>query len=145
MAELKFVAGRDFRSLEQWVDQRLEQFKNRAESEISDAVQEGAELTRDNLEKASTKTGSERAQRGGNGPGRHDSGNLINAVNDNGGNLERDGDVTMGSFGWFASNYPSYAKFQEEGTSSIPPASALYQAFVQEREKFKARIDRLAK
>lgn len=129
-----------------------EKWAERLESELQDAVEEatlhGEDVMQGILQAAATKTGQERAAAGGNGPGRVNMGDMSKAVMTNIKVGRNNG--TVGEFGW-VQGAEDYFLYQEHGNDSEEHAfnvkfkgmHALHGAFIQTREKFRARLQDL--
>lgn len=111
-----------------------------AERALALSTLDGAVHVQDLLEEATTATGRSREEKRGGFPGRHDTGNMVASVNENGETPEIEGSAVWGSFGWFPGEFEAYFEEQDLGEGNIPAADALPGAFVYAREKFIRRI-----
>lgn len=107
--------------------------------DLEAAVTLGGTTLQDLLEAAHTRTGERRAE-GGGFPGRHDTGNMIASVGNDGDHPTIDGYLTTAAFGWFPEDYEQYFRDQDLGLDGIPPAHAMAGAFIRAREEFRARL-----
>jgi hypothetical protein len=98
----------------------------------------GADLMRFYVQTAETETGRQRAERGGRGPGREETGTLLEAIKVGQPSKLTGGGIAI-TFGWMDVK-KDYFYFQEIGARKIPPMFALMRALVHTREYFYARI-----
>jgi hypothetical protein len=76
---------------------------------------------------STTKTGEERAARGGGAPGRIDTGDMFNDVKST---TVKEGGIITGKFGWIFRPQDYYATQDNTPYSGKPPMHALLQGYV---------------
>ncbi|WP_406245794.1 hypothetical protein ACI7YT_12190 [Microbacterium sp. M] len=118
--------------IEQWGDRLIEVIHDAVE----DATLHGEDRMIEILETAVTKTGLERAERGGQ-PGRIDSGDMRDAIS-SGIWGPRDTHIE-GEWGWLK-EVLDYFLYQENGTSDFTAMGALQGSYVEAREIFIERL-----
>lgn len=111
-----------------------------AEQIVTQTVEEGAELQRQLLDAATTRTGNERMARGvGNTAGRNKSGQMIGSISSD---VQVSSKRVEGEWG-FPFTAEDYYRYQEDGTSRIPAAHALLDSFIALRSVFIRRVVRM--
>ena len=138
MASLTWKNGKNIDRLTVEVRKSRDQLVDESIEALRLSVEEGALLTQDLLEQATTKTGEKRAELGGF-PGRHDSGNMIASTSFTD-KFRRGAAIIWGAFGWFAGEFEQYFKDQDLGEGNIPAARALPQAYARAEAAFKRRM-----
>ena len=126
----------DFDNLKAGVERWGEQLEALVHDALEDATLLGEDRMIEILESAITKTGLERAERGGH-PGRVETGTMRDAISSGiwpGRNGSREGE-----WGWL-NEVLAYYLFQENGTIDFTAMSALHGSYIEARELF---IDRL--
>lgn len=109
---------------------------------VQEIVAEGAEVQRQELDKATTPTGRRRMRRGqGNTAGRNDTGYMIGDISYD---VERSGRTIVGKWGWWLGYEPYYME-QEWGTAKIEPAHSLYKSFEKMIPKLVKRLEQVSK
>lgn len=90
------------------------------------------------LEAAETPFGRERFARGqGNGPGRDDTGNMIDSIEHE---VRVEGNTVIGEWGW--DDPDRYIMIQEHGLARMDAANSLAGSFVATRESVRASLKR---
>lgn len=102
---------------------------------IEEAVLYGEERMIEILESSVTKTGLERAARGGH-PGRIDTGNMLDDI---GVDFRETKGAREGEWGWIF-GLEDYYLYQEYGAGNIPAMSALQQSYIGARELMLKRL-----
>lgn len=115
-----------------------------AEQIVGETVKEGAAMQRDLLDRATTRTGSERFGRGrGGSAGRNDTGKMIDAIDSTSSATSRRAE---GSWGWLPPvEDAGKIAAQDFGSSrwNIPAAHSLVDSFITTREQFYRRVKRM--
>lgn len=119
------------KGIEQWQDQLLQVIYDAVE----DATLHGEDRMIEILESAVTRTGEERASRGGH-PGRIDSGTMRDAISSG---IYETGGRVEGEWGWL-DEVLDYFGYQEEGTGRIGAMNALNGSYISAREMFIERL-----
>lgn len=133
----------DLRTLRTHLSAQKQVAIDAAEQIVTQSVEEGAELQREFLDRATTEWGERRYGMGrGQSSGRRDTDEMYSGIDSR---VELDSRKVTGRFGWF--NVPNIGKFlaQEWGgsPSRIPPAHDLLDAFERVRIDFIKRCYRL--
>lgn len=139
MSKVSWQGGKGVEAIAEKLRVRAQFVQSEAERALALSVEDGGREVQDILEAAETRTGTRRAEKGGY-PGRHDSGNMVASVGNNGDSPYRAGPVVLASFGWFASEYEAYFRDQDLGEGRIPPAYAMLGGFTLAREQFRRRM-----
>lgn len=139
MASFRWV-GRAPEDFGGWVEGKIDRNVNALKREVDDAVDEGKELTKQNLDRATTRTGQSGYPQGRGSAGRNVTGNMINKVSSG---ATEEGNTYLGFFGWAASDMEPYFFYQEEGTPVVPAAGALEAAYMSEKTRAEARLNRI--
>lgn len=117
----------------------LERWGERIEQLLIDAIEEatlyGEERMIEILESSVTRTGLERAARGGH-PGRIDTGQMLDDI---GTGIYEVGGRREGEWGWIH-GLEDYYLYQEYGAGNLPAMSALQQSYIGARELLLKRL-----
>lgn len=118
---------------------------NEAEVIVAQTVEEAANEQRELLRSATTRHGEQRYARGqGRGPGRDDSGTMIDSITVT--PPRREGDSVIGEWGWDSPE--PYFETQDEliPAAGFPgPVKSLYRSFLSARERFFARVGEMVR
>lgn len=145
MAKITWRGGRDLSHLQVTADKRLKDLRAEATAALDYTTMQGANMIQDLLEDAVTPTGEKRVESGrGRFAGRHDSGTMVGSVNHEIRN-PRSSRVN-GVFGWWGGDFERYFYEQDnDDTQNYEPARALPNAYMQMLDRFKARMERVAR
>ena len=143
MASFRWV-GRAPEDFGGWVEGKIDRNVNALKREVDDAVDEGKELTKQNLDKATTKTGQSGYPQGRGSAGRNVTGDMINKVS---AGAADEGNTYMGFWGWTSDVISPKIFAQELGgsPSAIPAANSLRDSFMVESQKAQQRMSRIWK
>lgn len=144
MARLTWARGGSVEKMAIPIRQRRDDLKEQCREALEQAISDGADLVREGLLVAITRTGLERERMRGGLPGRYETGNMYDSVSDNSGNLTEIAEALYGSFGWFAGDFEQYFRDQDLGEGKIPAANALSDAYLFVREQLRAELKRIA-
>lgn len=107
---------------------------------LEDSVLHGEDRMREIIETSVTKTGEERAERGGH-PGRVDTGDMLDAVGSNITGTDRD--TIIGEWGW-VNGLEDYFLFQDQGDEEFnvkfKGMQAIRQSYIEAREMYLERL-----
>lgn len=137
--------GFDLGGLEAQVIAEVEGIELDVQAILEDIINEAVEDMIAILEAAATATGEARVARGGNGPGRVDSGRMRDAIRGRvlPGELKGNAD---GEWGWI-DEVADYFIYQEYGAQEFnvlfKGMGALQGSFIKAREKFHARLSEI--
>ncbi|MDL5351095.1 hypothetical protein [Microbacterium sp. zg-YB36] len=138
---VRFKMHKPDQDLGAWAEAQGRRIKEELDKILEDVIAEAAEDMIRILEAAWTQTGADRAEAGGNGPGRVDSGTMRDAIRSR--ILTKTKDRTVGAWGWL-DEFLEYFLFQEAGSEKydvqFEGMSALQGSFVQARENFRTRL-----
>lgn len=131
------VTGPDFDTIRERILSAPDVIADQVLAVFDEVGSEAVDEMKDTITNASTKTGAARVAAGGNGPGRIDTGKMIDAVS----YIARKNARRVSlRFGWLYGR-PGYAFFQEYGTSNgVPAMHALTNARVHADIKIKRAL-----
>lgn len=107
-------------------------------------MREAEEIQRAQLDRATTRYGEQRFSAGqGRSAGRNDTGSMIDAIDSE---VEASRTRVVGRWGWIdEGSFQRYFAYQENGTGRVPAAHSLLDSYMVVKERFKARMKRLAR
>ena len=119
---------------QQWFNALVDEIHDKARKAVQDAVEEGANITKHNIENSGTLKSGKR--------GRIETGAMRDAVSS--GIIADNDEAVIGRFGWASG--PGYAKFQEQGFQHVSGVSvegmfALSDAAVEVAQNLEKELD----
>lgn len=134
-AGIKWQGG-GFRALEEKIGNIQAETVDAVAGMMREEMPKAAAAQAQILRSATTPFGQERYARGrGNGPGRDDTGNMIDMVEYD---VRVEGDTVIGEWGW--DDPDRYIVIQEHGLGKMEAADSLAGSFIQTRESVSASL-----
>jgi len=132
-----------------WAEAQGKKIKKQLDEILEEIIAEAADDMIRILEAAYTETGHRRVEKGGNGPGRVDTGTMRDAIRSR--ILQKSKDRTVGAWGWL-DEVLDYFVYQEYGDDPengfavhFDGMKALQGSFIQAREKFRKRLKQIGR
>jgi hypothetical protein len=129
-----------------WAEAQGKKIKKQLDEILEEIIAEAADDMIRILEAAWTETGQRRVEKGGNGPGRVDTGKMRDAIKAR--ILQKSKDRTVGAWGWL-DEVDFYFIAQEYGGEAFAVhfkgMAALQGSYIQAREKFRKRLKQIGR